>query len=464
MDYKDNQIGFRKPANKTAEGTDQPIVINEITVRPINRQSQDLTNWRNATRAAEATIPRRTTLYDLYADIMSTDGHVISVWGKRVDAVTNADWQFVDKEGNSIDEINDLIDCIGFEDLVTAIMDTKAWGYTMVEPKFFVNPNGENEFSTYVVPRKHTHPEKGIIAKEQSGSTGINVREGIYAKTIMEFGKTNDLGLLLSACQYAILKRGDISDWAEFIEIFGRGIIDATWDGFDEDQRNKLSEAIEQMGGGGVIIHPDGTKIDINNTTGTANGDLQEKFASFCNKEISKALLGSTETTESSTSSGYAQSETHQEQDDDKHVTDITYVRRYLNSRFRSVLKAAGFDTKGGKFRIKERKEILSKKDAFEIHKSLAKDLELPIDDDFFYEEYGMPKPKDYEKKKKAIEEAKKADFEQKQALEIANTPPSSKDKNNKKPKALEGEKVKKLVRFSDEDLSFLKRIRSFFD
>ncbi|MEO6497764.1 MAG: hypothetical protein ABIN95_02070, partial [Mucilaginibacter sp.] len=96
MDYKNSQIGFNQSPAKTADGTAQPIIINEITVRPINRQSADLTKWRNATIAAEAMIPRRVTLYDLYADITSTDGHIISVWSKRVDAVTNADWQFVD--------------------------------------------------------------------------------------------------------------------------------------------------------------------------------------------------------------------------------------------------------------------------------------------------------------------------------------------------------------------------------
>lgn len=466
MDYKDNQIGFNKPAEKTPEGNNQPITLTEIVVRPINRQSQDLTNWRNASRSAEALIPRRTTLYDLYSDIVSTDGHITSVWSKRADAVTNADWQFVDAKGNPVEVINDLIECIGFEDLLNAIIDTKAWGYTMVEPTFFINHDGKNEFSTYLVPRKHMRPEKGIIAKEQQGDTGINIREGIYAKTIMEFGKSNDLGLLLSATQYAILKRGNLSDWAEFIEIFGRGIVDATWDGFDEDQRNKLAKAIDEMGGGGVILHPKGTEIDIKNNTGTANGQLQGSFHDTLNKEISKALLGSTETTESSNSSGYAQAETHANQDNQKHVTDITYVRKYLNSRFVAVLKAAGFDTKGGKFTIKSQRQ-LSKKEAYEIHKSIAIDLKLPIDNDFFYEEYEMTKPKDYEKQLKDRLEAEKALLasanDNSNGNNNAHTPPNSGNNKDKKPINPDDKKLTKLARFSDEDINLWERMKSFF-
>ncbi len=434
--YTENSIGF-PVAKKTADGTDHPVIINQITMRPIHRDTADLTKWRNATRSAEASIPRRVSLYDLYEDITTTDGHVIAVWQKRVDAVTSADWQFTDKDGNPIDAINQLIDCIGFEDLLTEILNAKAWGYSMVEPTF-LERNGRHEFSLFTVPRKHMRPDRGVIAKEQTGDDGVYIREGIYAKTIMEVGKAKDLGLLLSAAQYSILKRGDISDWAEFIEIFGRGIIDATWDGFDEAQREQLSESLLKMGGSGIIIRPNGTTIDIKQGTGNANGDLQEKFMSAMNKEISKVLLGSTETTESSKSSGYAQSETHQDQDEKKNETDIQFVRRILNSRFITLLEAAGFSTNGGTFTIKAKSQ-LSLKDSFTIEKSMALELNMPIDHNYFYEKYGMPKPTDYDAQIKAIDEAKNAENEAKQqALNPAkndNTPGASKDKKDKKPK-----------------------------
>jgi len=450
MTKRQKEIGFKMRNNKTAESTQTPVIVQQLTVRPYNRQSQDLTNWRNATKAAESLVPRRVTLYDLYHDIETTDAQVIAVWGKRVDAVTSADWQFTDKDGNPVDEINQLIDCIGFENLLTTVMKSKSWGYSMCEPTFFINDNGQNEFSLYNVPPKHMRPESGIIAYEQSADQGINIREGIYAKTIMEFGETKDLGLLLSACMYAILKRGDISDWAEFIEIFGRGIIDATWDGFDESQRIALAKTFEEMGGGGVIIRPDGTNVEIHQNTGNASGQLQESFATKMDGYISKALLGTTETTESSKSSGYAQAEIHQNSDNKKHENDVTFVRRCLNSRFIKVLKAAGFDTKGGTFVLKSKSE-LSLKEEFDIHLKMAKELNIPFDDDFFYEKYGMPRPKNYDALKKATEDKKNAVLEEKKSKEIEDTPPPSKDKKAKK-----ASKKK-------EELTFLNKILRLF-
>lgn len=373
-------------------------VVQQITVRPFNRQTQDITNWRNATRSAEAHIPRRVYLYDLYHDILTTDAQVISVWQKRIDPITSANWEFTDRDGNPVEAINQLIDCIGFEDLLIEIVGSKGWGNTGCETTFFINDNGHHEFSSYSIPKKHLRPEKGIIAFDQTSDEGININEGIYSKTVMMFGKPNDLGLFLSAAMYAIYKRGSTADWAEFIEIFGRGIIDAEWDGYDEAQRRNLAKAIQEMGAGGVIIRPAGTKIDIKNNTGSANGQLQDSFISKMDAYISKVLIGTTETTDSSKSSGYAQAEIHDKQDEKKNETDLAFVRRNLNSKFIKVLKAAGFDTKGGTFVIKKDKNL--NKSAFEIHKSMRKDLGVPIDDDFFYEEYGVRKPDNYDELK----------------------------------------------------------------
>jgi len=410
----------------------KPMVTQQLSIRPYNVKSLSLTDWRNAQKAALNMIPRRVTLYDLYHDISTTDAQVIAVWGKRVDAVTSADWIFTDKDGNPVDEINELIDCIGWDELLTCILKSKAWGYSMAEPRFFINDNGMNEFSIYEIPEKHMRPEKGMIALDQVGDTGIMIHEGIYAKTIMEFGKPKDLGLLLSASMYAILKRGDISDWAEFIEIFGRGIIDATWDGFDEGQRKALAQTFESMGGGGIIIRPKGTDLQIHGNNGNASGQLQDSFATKMDGYISKALLGTTETTESSKSSGYAQAEVHQNADNKKHETDLTFVRKNLNSKFIKVLIAAGFNTQGGTFVLKD-KTALSLKEQFDIHMKMADQLGIPYDDDFFYEKYGMPRPKNYDALKKAIEDRKNADLAAKQVQENADTPVPPKEKRGKK-------------------------------
>ncbi len=390
---------------KAPAGAPNSIVIQKIEVRPVNRTTQDIPNWRSAVQNAEARHPRRSLLYDLYADVVQ-DGHVIAVTGKRIDAATTANWQFINKDGEAVDEINELIDSIGFETIVKEIVNSKFWGYSILEPQFFKGHNEKWEVTANLLPRLNYRPETGIVAFDYTTDEGVNIREGIYAKTVMEVGEIKDLGLLVSAAQYAILKRGGLGDYAMFVQVFGRPIIDATWDGFDEAQRVKLQTSLD-IGAGGVIIRPDGTTVNILESNG-ANTTIHPDFLKFLNKEISKALLGTTETVESSDSSGYSQSQTHSDQDNNKHESDINFVRKTLNSRFIKILEAHGFNTQGGSFIIQGEETKLTTKESFELHKSMVTDLNLPIDDDFWYETYGVPKPENYEALKNAKLEASK--------------------------------------------------------
>jgi SPP1 gp7 family putative phage head morphogenesis protein len=452
---KTKGITGQEQASTLPGGGTPSIVLNQIDVRPFGRREQDIPSWRNALRGAESIIPRRTALYDLYADV-ELDGHVEAVTGKRRDAVTTANWQFVDKAGKPVDEINELIDSIGFNDMIEEIINSKFWGYSILEPTFHKSPDGTWEMEPNLLPRPNYRPEKGIVAYDFASDEGINIREGIYAKTIMEVGNPKDLGLYLKAAPFQILKRGGLGDWALFVQVFGNPLVDATWDGFDEKQRVQLLEAINALGSGGAIVRPSGTDITLIENKSNANGDLQDKFMTFLNREISKALLGSTETTESSTSSGYAQAETHAAQDERKNESDINFTRRVLNSRFIKILNTAGIDTKGGKFIVEGEDNELSIKESFEMQKEMVKELGLPIDDDFFYETYGIPKPANYDKLKKEKEDAAKRHSEQ------SEESPKTKKEKNQDPSVRHSERSEESQE-EDEKLNFAAKIIKLF-
>jgi len=447
----------KQPANAP-----DPIIIQNIEVRPWTRTQQDIPNWRRAIQSAESQIPRRVLLYNLYADV-DLDGHVEAVTGKRRDHVKAANWQFVDKEGKPIDAINDLIDSIGFDDLLEEIINARFWGYSILEPTFWKGEDGKWQMEAGLLPRLNYRPEKGIVSKQIYGDDGINIREGIYAKTIMEVGKVTDLGLYMKAAPYQILKRGGLGDYAAFIQTFGNPIIDATWDGVDEAQRVALSKSLEALGAGGALVRPSGTTVEIIENNVNTTGDAHGSFFKLMNAEISKALLGTTETTESSTSSGYAQSETHQDEDDIKHDNDISYCRKNLNSRFIRLMQAAGIDTQGGWFIIQGEETELTKAESFTIHKGLSNDIGLPIEDDFWYETYGVPKPDNYDQMK--AEKLAKKEMETDPAKTKGKKPTVKKNKtdDDEDIELAEGDELE-IARTLDQKVSaFIKKLASFF-
>ncbi|WP_143960240.1 phage portal protein family protein [Litoribacter populi] len=442
---RNKDLTSSRKVKKNPGGAPISIVNQQIDIRPFGRREQDVPSWRNAHKSAESIIPRRILLYDLYADV-DLDPHVEAVTGKRRDAVTTANWQFVGKDGKPVDAINEVVDSVGFEEMLQEIINSKFWGYSILEPTFFKDFNGRWEMAANLINRLNYRPEIGVVAKDYSTDEGINIREGIYAKTVMEVGKPNDLGLYLKVAPFQILKRGSVGDWAQFVQNFGDPLVDAVWDGFDESQRVKLLNAIAALGSGGAIVRPAGTEINLIANPSSANGDLQKNFKSEMNKEISKGLIGSTETTEASSASGYAQSKTHEGQDERKNESDINFTRRILNSRFIKILGAHGFDVHGGHFIVQGEDNELTMKESFEIHKGLH-EMGLPMNYDFFYDTYGIPKPDN------------KSDILRPKTQETEDT----EQKPDKKPKAKqepeEGPKKEELKSMS----RFLKLVSGFF-
>lgn len=442
-------MGARK-LKDALRGKKQPEVkiINTITTTPVQRGVQDIGKWRTAMRAAEATIPRRTLLYDLYDDIL-LDGHLFATWDRRERAVSVIEWQFTDTEKKPVEAVNQLIDTLGFDALLKSIMSATAWGYAAGECILTNNGLQYDEF-----PKKHIRPKTGIIANTQYSDDGTNIREGFYANTCVEFGDANDLGILLKAAQYVIYKRGGFGDWAQFAELFGMPFRVGTYDGYDDTQRIKLEEALAKQGGAGYVVKPKGSDIAFIQNQTNADGKLYDILVAACNKELSKIILGQTMTTEDGASRSQAQ--VHQGVEEAIFVADVVRVRRTLNSKFIPILQAAGIDTKGGSFSVKNfGREKLSLKDFAEIVLKL-KGNGLPVDDDYLYETFGIPKPLNYDAQKTAVTEAKNAPTPTNTPPEnTPNTPPTS---NDPKPKANTKNAQQNLLR------RFGRYVKSFFE
>jgi len=121
---------------------------------------------------------------------------------------------------------------------------------------------------------------------------------------------------------------------------------------------------------------------------------LQERFKNACDEQLSILVLGQTETTKSSSSSGYAQSQTHETQQLEITQDDMDYELDFLNSeKFLTILQSYGLPVAGGHFEHEE------EADPDWLIKELEIDTQFPapLDDDYFYEKYKRPKPANYD-------------------------------------------------------------------
>lgn len=423
---KDTKKSFRNPSTNIAKNiaqnsnitkapdqTAEPLMVNKISMVAVNRTPTTVGDWRLSHISAESIyFPNRSRLYDLYKDT-ELDGHLTGIVEKRVKTVLNKKIRFV-KDNKDVEGVCDLIESTKFRIQNRELLMRNFWGLTGFE---FIP--GE-KFDFKIIPRKHIKPEARVIAHFQTDYEGTPYED---IDNIWVVAEDRDLGLYLKAAFYVLLKKGDFADWANYIELFGQPVIVTKYDAYDAKTKDQLTAVIDNIGSSLRLAIPKQADFEImDGKTSNGTGDLQEKFKNACNEELSVLILGNTETTKSSNSSGYAQSQTHGRQQSEVIKDDIHYLLSLLNSdKYLSILKSYGYDVEGGKFIVEEMMEVADQKTRAEVLNILKNDLGLPLDDDTIYEEFGINKPANYEEQKakqKAKHEA--AETPEEEAIEDA--------------------------------------------
>lgn len=390
--------------NVPRPGQSRPPVI--VLTQP-KRFGIDIADYTRAVRAAEnIDFPQRYKLYDLYADILM-DSHLSCVIEKRRNAVLCSNIEFR-RDGKPDDKVNEQIRSPWFTRLVSDIIDARFWGFTLCQ--FFK----DGEWIDYnLVPRKHADPVRRLILRHQTDITGIAWDE---YQDLLFVGRPDDLGLLAKAAPWVIYKRNTTGDWSQFSEVFGMPIQEYTYDSDDEGSRERAISDAANVGSLATFVHGKDTSLNLieaGNKTGSA--DVYERLCERCNNEISKLFLGNTLTTESSDTGTQALGTVHKKGEDKIAQSDRLYVLDVLNYEAADIFARMGIDTTGGEFCFPEKKDLdLTSK--VNILTQLRTGFNLPIDDDYLYEEFGISKPANYEMIKKdeeqcarEVEEAKAA-------------------------------------------------------
>lgn len=367
----------------------QSVVINDfgINIRSIDRSRMDLQRWRNALISAESIIqPTRKLLYDLYEDAV-LDEHLTSVLEQRRLALTNAKLVFK-KDGEIVEDIQNLIDTEGFEDLVTYLLDSKFFGYSLCYADLAAkNELGEYDPKVELVPRAHVIPSRTIVVADPYSIEGIDYTQPPYNNLYVAAGKPKSLGLLSVAAVLVLIKRGDVSDWATFNEVFGQPMRVAYYSTGDPAQKSQLEQAMNNAGSMSYLILPDGSKVEFPTVDRTGSADTYERLQKAMDAGMSKLIVGQTMTTDNGSSK--SQGEVHERLAEKFARADRRFILKLLNSRVKALMAAQGFSV-DGKFEFEEEEEQLSETDqitnAINVHTRVA-----PIKLDWWTERFGYP-------------------------------------------------------------------------
>lgn len=387
-----------------AKQAKQPVkteIVALIKESPKRFAPQDIERWKNAIRQFDnRNAPLRMALYEMYDNVM-LDGQIEATWGKRRDSILNKRLIFK-KDGVEDEEITALLNSPDFRQIVEEIHKSIIYGYTLIQVNniYFDDVEEMYKIDYDLIPREHVHPEREweCVSKEAGQVTrDFLFRSESYAKYMIYAGNPIDKGLLIKAAPYIIYKRGAMGDWSQFCEMFGMPLREATYEGFDEDSRKRIEDLMEQWGAGMSFVHPNTVKVELHDTNGNANSaDVYRSFIAICDALIAKTILGNTLTTEQGEKGTQALGRIHEQEQESKEQSDQNFVLSILNTRAKAILKTFGFNVTGGNiwFETGERDwEQLGKK--WNVISAISD--KIPVDDDFIYTEFDIPKPENYE-------------------------------------------------------------------
>ena len=371
-----------------------------IILQQTRRGGLDVGVYMSAIRSAEVIdYPRKEKLCDLYEDV-KLDSHLFSVLRKQKAAVLSTPIQFM-RDGKLDEAMQQHIKSPWFLQFLGDLYDHEWEGVGGTLFQFYRDERGWINYT--LIPRKNFDAINRVILHHQGDISGESWDD---FDDLLYIGKPRQIGNLAVAAFWVILKRNNVGDWADFAEIFGRPIREGTYNAWDEEARKKLVNDLAEMGGAGVLVHPDNTQLNLiqaQNVSG--GGDLYEKLGTYCNNEISKAVTGNTLTTEAGDKGTQALGTVQKEGEEDINFFIKQSILNILNYEMTDTFARLGINTEGGEFFFVPPKSKNSQ-EKVNVLKTLKNDMMLPIDDDYLYEEFGIPKPKDYEAMKEELKSA----------------------------------------------------------
>lgn len=351
---------------------------------------KDLARWRRAWQAA-LTIdnPKRFDLYDIYDDNMA-DLHLLGAIRNRKLKVIGKPFKIVDKKsGKENPELTALFRKRWFKRFMSLSLDSIFYGHSLIQlGDLIMTDEGPAFADVKLVPRRHVCPEYGTLLKNISDEAkkGIDYRKMFPDWAIEVCDDSEDLGLLNPLSTQCIPKRNALAFWDSFAEIFGMPIRIGKTVSRDQKDIDKTAAMLEKMGSAAYGVFPEGTEIEIVESSKGDSFNVYDKRIERANSEVSKAILGVTMTMDNGSSK--SQAVVHENVTDEIAKADADFLADLVNDRLKPVLNRHGFKLENFRFEWDESYEY-SPTEMLEVEKMLLEFYD--IDPAYFIEKHNIP-------------------------------------------------------------------------
>lgn len=310
---------FGKPIQPTRTPVDAPAVT---YVRPGDRQVApgiDPVRLASVLRAAnEGDIQDYLVLAD---EMEERDPHYYSLLQTRKLTVAGGKPELTGSTDTIRQAVQaELLEAPWFGPLLVDLLDSLSKGFAVVQPEWILNAKRwDYECFHYVDPRCFTFDyltQREIRLRTPGEAFGIPLPPGQFVVHFAGLRSTvpSRSGLARLSAVTWMFKTYTVNDWVTFAEVYGMPLRIGKYDPATatESDLRALRSAIARLGHDAAAILPTGMEIDVDALGSRAGGsaDVFLGLAEYFDKQLSKAILGQTMTSDDGSS--LAQAEVHE--------------------------------------------------------------------------------------------------------------------------------------------------------
>lgn len=251
---------------------------------------------------------------ELFQEMEEKDGHINGELTKRKNAVARElDWQIFPnsedkKDIETADWIKKIFERYSIEELLFDLLDAIGKGYAACDLDWQWKDNCHYpERIRYIPTEKLTFIETVDYPQwinEYGIAEDIPPWRIIYHRHKAKSGHDTRSGILRVCAWMYLFKRFSIKEWMSYVEIYGipfrLGRYSSGGAGTQhEKEKEDLLNAVRSLGSDGSGIISKNTEIElIQASSQSGSSDIFKNLCDMCNREISKAILGTAMSTE----------------------------------------------------------------------------------------------------------------------------------------------------------------------
>lgn len=396
---------YGKPIKKQRPITREiaaPAIYDKYSTYP----SDGLTPARLARILKEADQGDVCRQMELFEEIEGKDPHLFSQMQTRKNAVSGTDFEILPYSEDETDKritkfISNIIADLDTEDIFMDLLDSIGKGFAISEILW------KYKDGMVVVDEIKSREQKKffwdyedkfkVMTAENPAGEELPINKFIIHRYKARSGHPSKAGIMRVISWMYLFKNYTVKDWVAFAEVYGMPLRLGKYNsGASDDDKHALQVALVMLGSDAAGIVPEGTEIEFIEASKVSTLNIYESLANFCNKEMSKAILGQTLTTDIGDNGSRAAATVHDGVRHDLIEADCKALARTIRNDLIKPLVLFNFGRNYAdrapyiKFNYEEPEDV---EKSANTYMTIIKEIGLPVAEEHLYEKFGIPKP-----------------------------------------------------------------------